>query len=96
MENVVTRQEFEKLEKKVESIETAQAQNIKILTEIDGKVSLINEKLTNQNAIEDLKLNPLKKRVEDLEESQKWTWRAFGGALIGIVVKFVFDVSKIL
>lgn len=91
----VTKQEFEKLEKKVESIEVAQAQNIKILTEIDGKVSLINEKLTNQNAIEDLKLTPLKKRVEDLEESQKWTWRAFGGAIIGVIVKLVFDVSKL-
>lgn len=64
MEDFVTKQEFEKLEKKVESIEVAQAQNIKILTEIDGKVSLINEKLTNQNAIEDLKLNPLKKELK--------------------------------
>ena len=96
MENVVTRQEFEKLEKKVESIETAQAQNIKILTEIDGKVSLINEKLSNSNAVEDLKLNPLRKRVEELEESQKWTWRTIIGASIGLIVKLVFDVSKIL
>lgn len=95
-QNTVTRQEFEKLEKKVYDIEDTMNTNFKLLTEIDKKVDLINERISSSDKIEDYKLNPLEKRVEELEESKKWTWRAIGGTFIGIIIKLAVDVSKIV
>lgn len=95
-ETFVSRKEFEKLEQKVDNLENAMNQNVSILTEIDKKVDLINAKITTSDTIEDLKLQPINKRVSSIEDGQKWLWRTIGSTLIGIVIKIVFDISKVL
>lgn len=95
-ETFVSRKEFEKLETKVDNLENAMNQNVSILTAIDKKVDLINAKITTSDTIEELKLQPINKRVSAIEDGQKWLWRTIGTTLIGIVIKFVFDISKVL
>ena len=95
-ETFVSRKEFEKLENKVDSLEQTLSQNMNILVEIDKKVDLINAKVTTSDTIENLKLEPINKRVSAIEDAQKWLWRTIGTTLIGIVIKIVFDISKVL
>lgn len=95
-ETFVSRKEFEKLENKVDNLENAMNQNVSILTAIDKKVDLINAKITTSDTIEELKLQPINKRVSAIEDGQKWLWRTIGSTLIGIVIKIVFDISKVL
>lgn len=95
-ETFVSRKEFEKLEQKVDNLENTMNQNVSILTAIDKKVDLINAKITTSDTIEDLKLQPINKRVSAIEDGQKWLWRTIGTTLIGIVIKAVFDISKVL
>jgi t-SNARE complex subunit (syntaxin) len=95
-EKFVNRQEFEKLEKKVNDIEKTMNDNFDLLTKIDKKVDLINEKIISSDKIEDLKLEPLDTRVKRVEENQSWLWRTTGATILGIIIKIVFDVSKII
>lgn len=95
-QNFVSRQEFEKLEKKVNKIEETMNENFDLLTKIDKKVDLINEKIITSGKIEDLKLEPLDTRVRKIEDNQSWLWRTVGATIIGIAIKILLDVSKIL
>lgn len=95
-QNLVTREEFEKLEQKVDRIELSQAENVKILQAIDKKVDVITEKIVSANQIEDLKLEPLDKRVTELEDNKKWLWRTIAGALILNGLNILASVSKII
>lgn len=95
-QNLVTREEFEKLEKKVDRIEVSQAENVKILQAIDKKVDVITEKVTTSDRIEDLKLGPIDKRVTEIEDTIKWLWRLTGGALITTGLGIIFEISKMI
>lgn len=95
-QNLVTREEFEKLERKVDRIESAQAENVKMLQTIDKKVDVITEKIMSANQIEDLKLNPIEKRVTELEDNKKWVWRTIIGALILEGLNILSNMSKML
>lgn len=92
-EEYVKREEFDILKKDVEKIKDEMTENAKTLQSIDKKIDVITERLINADKIDDLKLNPIEKRVSKLEDNLSWVWRAFGGALIAIAVKVVFDIS---
>ena len=75
-ENYVGKEEFNILVKRVDKMELQSEKNEELLREVDKKVSTILTKIEASNKIEDLKLEPLQKRVNDLEDSKKWLWRA--------------------
>jgi len=88
MENYVGKEEFNNLVERVNRMEEQSRENEKLLREVDKKVDVILEKLTNAGATEDLKLAPITKRVEDLEDGKKWMWRSIGATAIGLVLKY--------
>ncbi len=75
-ESYVGKEEFNILVKRVDKMEDQNEKNEKLLQEVDKKVDVILEKITNVSKTEDLKLAPIIKRVDELEESKKWLWRA--------------------
>ncbi len=93
---VVSRKEFENLEKKVSELEDTMIKNSSLLNQIDKKVDGILIKLEDGNTIDNLKLQPLIARVTKVEENQAWLWRTSGAAIIGIVIKLIFDITKMI
>lgn len=93
METYVDRAEFEALKKEVEEIKSEQNKNTDLLHEIDKKIDVISQSMISSEKYEELKFKPLAEKVEKLEESKTWLWRAIGAALITIVVKILFDVN---
>lgn len=95
-EEFVSKKEFENLEKKVNKIEEELNKSSVLLTEIDKKVDRIFVKLEDSNRIDDLTLKPINDRLNKLEGNYSWLWKTVGATIIGIVVKIIFDVSKIV
>ena len=93
MEEFVKKEEFNNLKQEVEKIKEEIIENARTLQSIDKKIDVITERLINADKIDDLKLTPLEKRLSKVEDNQGWLWKAFGTALIGVLVKVVFDVS---
>ncbi len=92
-EEFVKREEFNNLKNEVNKIKEDIVESTKTLHSIETKIDVITERLVNSDKIDELKINPLEKRLTKMEDSQTWLWRAFGTALIGVLVKVVFDVS---
>lgn len=92
-EEFVKREEFNNLKNDVERIKEEMSENAKTLQSIDKKIDIITERLVSSDKIDELKISPLEKRLTKLEDNQGWLWKAFGTALIGVLVKVVFDVS---
>lgn len=92
----VSRKEFEKLEKKVNDLEETMLKNSDLLNQIDKKVDGILIKLEDSNTINNLTLKPLSERVTKIEDNQTWQWRTIGATIIGIIIKMIFDVSKLI
>lgn len=92
----VSRKEFEKLEQKVNDLEETMLKNSDLLNQIDKKVDGILIKLEDSNTINNLTLKPLSERVTKIEENQTWQWRTIGGTIIGIIIKIIFDFSKLV
>lgn len=92
-EEFVERKEFNDLKNEVNKIREDMVETAKTLSSIDKKIDVITERLVSSDKIDELKLNPIEKRLSKLEDSNTWVWRAFGAALIGVLVKVVFDVS---
>lgn len=92
-EEFVERKEFNDLKNEVNKIREDMVETAKTLSSIDKKIDVITERLVSSDKIDELKLNPIEKRVSKLEDNLGWLWKAFGGALIGVLVKVVFDVS---
>lgn len=86
-ENFVNKEEFNILTKRVDKMEIQNEQNEKLLREVDKKVDVILEKITNANQTEDLKLAPIDKRLSNVEDNNKWLWRAIVGTIIGLIIK---------
>lgn len=93
---VVSRKEFEKLEQKVNKLEDTMVKNSSLLNQIDKKVDGILIKLEDGNKINNLTLQPINTRVSKLEENQTWLWRTSGAVIIGIVIKLIFDITKLI
>lgn len=96
MEEYVSKTEFNTLKEEVNDIKKEMAESAKILQAIDKKIDVINEKITTADKIDDLKINPLAKRIEKLEDGQSWLWKTAIGGIIGLAIKVLFDVSKLL
>ena len=95
-EEFVKKEEFNDLKSEVNRIKEDMVESGKTLHSIETKIDVITERLINSDKMDELKLSPIEKRLSKLEDNITWVWRAFGGALIGILVKVVFDVSTYL
>lgn len=97
MEEFVGRKEFDSLKEEVNAIKKDLAESQKLLTQIDKKLDVINEKIITSDKIDDLKLAPLEKRVDKLEDSQLWLRRSLIGeaiTIIGGIIIYVLQIMK--
>lgn len=90
----VDRNEFNQLKQEVNDIKKEMAESSKLLQEIDKKIDVINTKILTADKIDDLKLTPLEKRVNALEESQKWLRRTIAATVISVVIAALVFVIK--
>lgn len=95
-EEFVTKKEFDNLKEEVKEIKQEMVENQKLLQSIDKKIDVINSKVTTSETIEDLKISPLKKRVEILEQNQDWIRKAVISSIISIIVGAVIFVIKMM
>ena len=95
-EDYVSREEFENLKEKVIILEKELSESKKLLQNIDKKIDIISEKIITADKIDDLKFAPMEKRIKKLEDDQSWLWKTVAATIIGLGIKIIFDVSKIL
>lgn len=93
-EEFVSRNEFNSLKAEVQEIKEEVSEYKTLLTQIDKKIDVIAEKISNGEKIDELKLQPLEKRVTKLEENHSWLSKTVAGTIIGIVIKIIFDITK--
>lgn len=86
----ITKDEFRELKKEVDELKSNMHEIEKLFQAIDKKIDVISEKILNSDDKTQLKLQPIEKRVSDLEDSQKWLIRAIIGEVIAIVCAFIF------
>ena len=70
--NYVSREEFVSLKEEVQSLKEEISEYKKLLIKIDKKCDVITEKIANGEKMDELKLQPLEKRVTKLEENHSW------------------------
>ena len=87
--NYVSREEFNLLKQEVQDIKKETEESQKLLRAIDKKIDVIDEKIVSSDKIETLKFAPLEKRVDNLEDSQKWLRRTILGSVIALVFEAV-------
>ena len=95
-EEFVGRTEFNLLKEEVNAIKKDMAESQKLLQAIDKKIDIINEKVITSDKIDELKLNPLEKRVDKLEDSQVWLRRTLIGEVIAIIGGAIIYVLQIM
>ena len=95
-EDNVSRAEFNQLKEEVKAIKDEMAESSKLLHIIENKIDVIDAKMVTAKEIDDLKLTPLQKRVETLEESQKWLRRTIVASIITIVIGAIVYVVKLM
>ena len=71
-EDFVSRNEFNGLKQEVQELKEEVNEYKAILMQIDKKCDVITEKIANGEKIDELKLQPLEKRVTKLEENHSW------------------------
>lgn len=71
-EEYISRNEFNGLKQEVQELKEEVSEYKGILTQIDKKIDVIGEKIANGEKIDELKLQPLEKRVTKLEENHSW------------------------
>jgi len=94
MESYVERKEFESLKEEVKEIKTEMTKNADLLQNIDKKIDIINEKILNTKQMEELKLNPLKEKIEKIESNNSWLWRTITATIIGLAIEVLFNIAK--
>lgn len=95
-EEFVSKIEFDLLKDEVAELKKGNIENQKLLQTIDKKIDLIGGNIGNSDKVYELKYNEQQKRIEKLEGSQDWLKKTIAGTIIGIVIKIIFDVSKLL
>jgi len=93
-EDYVSRNEFNNLKEEVQELKEEVSEYNGLLHQIERKIDVISEKLGASDEITVLKLEPLEKRVQKLEENQSWLSKTVAGTIIGIVIKIIFDITK--
>ena len=91
-ENFVSRNEFNSLKQEVQELKEEVSEYKTLLIKIDKKCDVITEKIANGEKIDELKLQPIEKRVTKLEENQGWLWKLCASiiitGIIGAIVTF--------
>lgn len=95
-EEFVNKMEFNILKEEVNKIKKETEESSKLLLEIDKKIDIINEKIITADKIDELKFSPIEKRIKTLEENQSWLWKTVIASVIGLAIKVILDVAKIL
>lgn len=93
-ENFVSREEFNSLKQEVQELKIEMNENKGILISIDKKIDVITERISNADKIDELKLKPINKRLDELEDRHKWLSRTVLATIIGILIKILFEISK--
>lgn len=91
-EDFVSRNEFNGLKQEVQELKIEVNEYKGILTQIDKKIDVIGEKIANGEKIDELKIQPIEKRLQKLEDNQGWLWKLCASiiitGIIGAVVTF--------
>ena len=91
-EEYISRNEFNGLKQEVQELKIEINEYKGILTQIDKKIDVIGEKIANGEKIDELKIQPVEKRLQKLEENQGWLWKLCASiiitGIIGAVVTF--------
>ncbi len=91
-EEFVSRNEFNGLKQEVQELKIEVNEYKGILTQIDKKIDVIGEKIANGEKIDELKIQPIEKRLQKLEDNQGWLWKLCASiiitGIIGAVVTF--------
>ena len=85
-EEYISRNEFNGLKQEVQELKIEVNEYKSILTQIDKKIDVIGEKITNGEKIDELKIRPIEKRLQKLEDNQGWLWKLCASIIItGII-----------
>lgn len=93
-EEYVSRNEFNTLKSEVQELKEEVGEYRGLLQQIDKKIDVIGEKINNGEKMDELKLKPIEKKVEKLENSQDWLWKTVISSIIGLAIKIIFDVTR--
>lgn len=93
-EEFVNRSEFNSLKEEVQELKAEMSENKTLLTTIDKKIDVITERISNGDKIDELKLKPITKRLDAVEDNQKWTNRTLWATIIGVAVKIFYEVAQ--
>jgi len=94
MEDFVSREEFNTLKNEVKELKEEINEYKGLLQQIDKKIDVITERMSNGAKMDELKLQPLISRISKLEENQTWIARTIGATIIAFVIKVILEVSK--
>lgn len=92
-EEFVSRTEFNQLKREVEEIKKSMSESAKILQAIDKKIDVIDQKLSSSEKIDELIIEPIKKEVYEIKDSNKWLWRTVAASIIAIIINFIFSAK---
>lgn len=91
-EEFVSKDEFNTLKSEVQELKEEVTEYRGLLQQIDKKIDVIGEKINNGEKIDELKIRPIEKRLQKLEDNQGWLWKLCASiiitGIIGAVVTF--------
>lgn len=91
-EEYISRNEFNGLKQEVQELKIEVNEYKGILTQIDKKIDVIGEKINNGEKIDELKIQPIEKRLQKLEDNQGWLWKLCASiiitGIIGAIITF--------
>ena len=91
-EEFVSRNEFNNLKNEVQELKEEVTEYRSLLQQIDKKIDVIGEKIANGEKIDELKIQPIEKRLQKLEDNQGWLWKLCASiiitGIIGAVITF--------
>lgn len=91
-EEFVSRNEFNNLRQEVQELKEEVSEYKTLLIKIDKKCDVITEKIANGEKIDELKIQPIEKRIQKLEDNFGWLWKLCASiiitGIIGAVVTF--------
>lgn len=91
-EEYISRNEFNGLKQEVQELKEEVSEYKSILTQIDKKIDVIGEKIANGEKIDELKIQPIEKRLQKLEDNQGWLWKLCASiiitGIIGAIITF--------
>lgn len=96
VEEYVSREEFNSLKEDVQELKEEVGEYKKLLLQIDKKIDVISEKIANGEKIDELKLQPLEKRVNKLEDNQDWLKKTLVSSIIGLITTIISLGLKIV